>query len=545
MVINRRRYIRTLVGTAAVGAASGTGTARTPTGAGPEVTTESGPIRGERIGKTNVFKGIPYATQPVGDRRWRPPEPPAEWDGTLEATEYGPECVQSGGLSAIIGGGSTRISGSEECLNLNVWAPSDAPSDGPRPVMVWIHGGGYRIGNNRYDSRQLSAFGDVVVVTINYRLGPFGFFTHPDLLAEDPRNVNQGYQDMRAALRWVRRNVRAFGGDPDNVTLFGESAGGNAAMTLMTDPETEGLFHRVICQSGPAISDLLTREEAARAGRKRASRLGCTGSDASDCLRNKSPEAILKAGTSDSSDGGVLDGPLGVVVDGEVIEKNPARRFFDGEFHDVPLITGGNADETQLFLLRDDVPTVDAYEKKVRERYGDLAEAVLETYPAESYETPKQALVDATTDSVFLCRDRLAARWIAENGGTVYRYLFDDTPTHPLFVLPLLEDDVGAYHGAELAYVFGGAVRQGNVTVGRVGLQDKLLSRRMRDYWTTFAETGNPNSTCRPAWPQYSPSKQEEVRLTEDEIVQEHGPKPKCEIWYPGYRARIGLSGTQ
>ncbi|QLG47352.1 carboxylesterase/lipase family protein [Natrinema halophilum] len=540
MDIRRRPYVRALLAGVTVGATSGIGSS-TPKFS-PKAMTESGPVSGVQVGPTNVYKGIPYAKQPIDDRRWRPPEIPAEWDGILEATEYGPECVQSGGLSQITGGDSSGISGSEACLNLNVWTPVDATSDDPRPVMVWIHGGGYTTGNNRYDSRTLSAFGDVVVVAINYRLGPFGFFTHPDLLAENSRNVNQGYQDIRAALRWVQRNVRAFGGDPDNVTVFGESAGGNAVLTLMTDPETEGLFHRVICQSGPAISDLSTREEAAEAGVAIATELGCTGRDAAGCLREKSPEAILNAGSSNSSGNGVLDGPLGVVVDGEVIVENPARRFFDGEFHDVPLLTGGNDDETQLFLLQDAVPTDDAYETAIRERYGELADAVLEAYPAEAYETPKKALIDATTDSAFLCRDRLVAQWIDENGGTVYRYLFDDTPTHPLVALPWFADDVGAYHAAELPYVFGRAVPEGEYAAGQIGSSDRLLSRRIRDYWTTFAETGNPNSDRRPAWPEFTASEQRQIRLTETEVIPQCGTKDECVIWYPGYRRHIGFS---
>ncbi|MDS0474380.1 carboxylesterase/lipase family protein [Natrinema sp. 1APR25-10V2] len=537
MTLNRRRYVRALLGTMAIGASSGVGSAIASSS--PQVTTESGPVAGEEVGDTNVFKGIPYAKQPVGDRRWRPPETPGEWEGTLDATEYGPACVQNGGLSAVTGG-ETEVRGSEACLNLNVWTPTDATPDDPRPVMVWIHGGGYTSGSNRYESRRLSEFGDVVVVTINYRLGPFGFFTHRDLLAESPRNVNQGYQDTLAALGWVQQNVQAFGGDPDNVTIFGESAGGNAVLTLMSDPATEGLFHRVISQSGPVVDGLYDREEAAQAGVDLATELGCTGSDPGECLRAKSPEEILNANAPDSAQS-TLDGPLGVTVDGEVIEKHPAKRFADGEFNDVPLITGGNADETQLFLLQTDVPSADAYESTVRERYGELANQVLETYPASEYETPKKALIAATTDATFLCGDRLIAKWIDENGGTVYRYLFDDRPTYPLTALSLLADDVGAYHAAELAYVFGEEVAQGDTALARLGLKDRLLSRRMQDYWTTFAETGDPNSRLRPDWPQFSADGQEQVRLTEDWIIGQSGPKPECALWEPLYRQRIGL----
>ncbi|MFC6767971.1 carboxylesterase/lipase family protein [Natrinema soli] len=540
MAMKRRRYVRALLGAATIGTASGIGNTSATTWFDPTVTTESGPVRGETVGETDVFKGIPYAEQPVGDRRWRPPEIPGEWEGTLEATEYGPACVQRGGL-ATIAGSEPEISGSEDCLNLNVWSPSDATPDDPAPVMVWIHGGGYTSGSNRYDSRRLSAFGDVVVVTINYRLGPFGFFTHPDLLAEDPRNVNQGYQDMRAALRWVQRNVRAFGGDPNTVTIFGESAGGNAVLTPMSDPAAEGLFHRVICESGPVVSDLLDREAAAQVGVDLADAVGCAGSDATDCLREKSPEDILTANADDSSGESTLDEPLGVVVDGEVVEKHPAKRFADGEFADVPLITGANADETQLFLLGTDVSTGEEYRATVEDRYGELADAVLETYPADAYETPKDALVAATTDATFRCGDRLVARWIDENGGTVYRYLFDDAPTYPLTFLSLLEDDVGAYHAAELAYVFGGDVTQGGTALARLGFRDKLLSRRMRDYWTTFATTGDPNSRLRPDWPQFTAGEQAQVRLTEDEIVRESGPKPECRLWESVYRDNVGL----
>ena len=552
--MDRRHYLQSLGGVTALGAGSGIGSANTGWFWGPTVDTESGTVEGESAGETNVFKGIPYAHQPVGERRWRPPKTPAPtWDGTRDATEYGPLAPQSGllgSIGSIVGLNTTTVDGKEDgCLNLNVWAPEHA-DPGEKPVMVWIHGGGYEVGSNRYDSQNLSERGDVVVVTINYRLGPLGFFTHPDLLAEDPRNVNQGYQDMVAALEWVQRNVAAFGGDPDNVTIFGESAGGNAVLTLLTDPSAEGLFHRAICESGPVVEALQSAEDAAADGTAVAGEIGCTGSEALSCLRDASTKDLLAtggggligaiAGGGDEESSLEAD-PLGVTVDGTVIEKNPALRFRDGEFHDVPLITGGNADETQLFLLGTDVPSAQAYEETIRSRYPDRADEVLAAYPVSDYETPKKALIDVTTDETFLCGDRLVSKWITDNGGSVYRYIFDDAPSDPFLLLRLVMDGMGAYHAAEMAYVFGQDIEQRGFTITGLGRSDRKLSRIMQDYWTSFARSGEPGGTDRQRWPDFDSEFQNQFRFTEDGAVTQVGEPSACAIWERLYRDRLGL----
>lgn len=559
--MHRRRFLQALGGATAVGAA-GTGKAKAwwwDSGtSSPEVTTESGRVEGTNVGSTDVYKGIPYAKQPVGDRRWRPPETPApDWDGTLDATEYAPIAPQpnliTSAAGSLLGIDFTVVAGREDgCLNLNVWAPQNA-DPGEKPVMVWIHGGGYEIGSNRYNSQQLSQRGDVVVVTVNYRLGPLGFYTHPELLDEDPRNVNQGYQDMIAALEWVQRNIREFGGDPNNVTIFGESAGGNAVLTLMTDPDTEGLFHRVICESGPVIEDYDNREEAAEEGVEVAESLGCTGADALECLRDASLQNLLSGqrgligSIAGGDSAGLLEGALAIVVDGTVIEEHPALRFRDGEFHDVPLITGGNNDETQLFLALQDVPDRQAYRDTLESTLTPgQADRVLEAYPAENYGSPKDALIDATTDGVFLCNDRLTAKWISDNGGTVYRYIFDDSPSDPFELIQLIIPDRGAYHAAELAYVFGDGdnITQQGFEISDTGLRDKWLSRTMQDYWTNHAWNGNPNDSGwfgPPDWPRFDSTNQRQVRLKEDAVEQESGPKPGCGVWEPILKDRIGL----
>jgi para-nitrobenzyl esterase len=555
--VNRRHFLQTLGGASALGS-GGIGS----TNAwwfDPEVDTESGTVEGESKGDTDVFRGIPFAKQPVGERRWRPPETPApSWDGTLDATSYGPRAPQPSlitSAASLVGIDLTTAVGDEDgCLNLNIWAPSGASPDNPKPVMVWIYGGAYDIGDNRYNGRQLSERGDVVIVTINYRLGPLGFFTHPDLLAEDERNVNQGYQDMIAGLEWVQRNIRAFGGDPDNVTIFGESAGGQSVLTLLTDPKTEGLFDRVICESGPIVAQLQNREQAAQDGVDLAEQIGCSGPDAASCLRSAPVEDLLQntGGLFDLLSGddivGRLEGTIGLVVDGEVIEKHPAKRVRDGEFHDVPVLTGGNADEMQFFLANTDVSS----EQRARELLSaslepDQVEAVLEQYPFEAYETPKDTAIDAATDGLFLCNDRLTAKWLSENGATVYRYVFGDAPSDPLELIQVVLGERRAYHGAELAYVWGDGdnITQQGLELSDTGLVDKKLARTMQDYWTNFAANGDPNAEgwfAPPEWPTFDADEQRQVRLLEDDVRQESGTKPECEVWEPILKERIGVA---
>lgn len=539
--MDRRTYLRTLGGASALGA----GSIGVAAGSVDEyVETERGPVEGEPDGDVIAYKGIPYAAQPVGERRFRPPERPAPaWGDELDGSEYGPRAPQPLLATNFVGLDATTFVGEEDgCLNLNVWAPEGA-DEGEKAVMFWIHGGAYIFGSNRFPGGELAEDGDVVVVAPNYRLNALGFFAHPAVTAENPdAPTNVGYLDIRAALEWVQQNVARFGGDPDNVTVFGESAGGHAVLTLLTDPDAEGLFHRAISQSGPINEPLYSLSELESRGEDAAAELSCGGSDALACLREADPSDLASAygvaqsfaGMGDPSDGPrVLRPGLVFGVDGEVVESHPATRIAEGEFHDVPVLLGGNAEEYQFFLAftGDAAPeSASAYRQRVRAEYGQFADDVLEQYPASDYDSIEEAYVDLFTDDLFLCSDYKVAREIEQHGGTAYRYVFDDKPTVPV---TLTVEDPGAYHTAELSYVFGQTVTQQGLPTGILGPQDYRLRHRMQTYWTNFAKRGDPNGSgwfAPPEWPAVGDDLTR-VRLQARSVDPESGVEPECELF--------------
>ena len=470
------------------------------------LTIDAGKIRGvtETAGSpVRVFRGIPYARPPVGDLRWKPPLPALPWNGVKECSTFGPSCPQP--LQKIIRG----ITGpqSEDCLTLNVWTAANAGEK--KPVMVWIHGGGFTIGSGSqgtYDGLHFAADG-AVLVTINYRLGPFGFMAHPALSAESPSHVsgNYGLLDQIEALRWVQRNIAAFGGDPANVTIFGESAGSVAVGCLVASPLARGLFQRAIMESGiPANLPRLrggeesdSSAESTGIGIAREAGIagpdGATGATAAE-LRGIPPEKLL---SSSHPRVGLFGAGrrMGPSVDGYVIPRPPLEMFASGEQNNVPVILGSNADEGTLFIQQIPITRQAGYRSAARRLFGEFADRVIAMFPIRSAEDVKPQIARLVTVAAFVAPARRAARALSRHESHVWLYHFTRVP-------PVLrENNMGATHGVEIFYVFK------TIPLG-VGAEDAdiRLADNMHGAWLRFAETGNPNGKGFPEWPAYSAS---------------------------------------
>ena len=482
---------------------------------GPEATVAQGTLRGVEAGGALGFKAIPYAAPPTGDLRWRPPAAPATWDGVRDATAFGSGCPQRDLLAP-----TAPATGDEDCLTLNVWTPSLTP-DAPLPVMVWVHGGAWITGlasTNSYDGTSLSQQG-VIVVTLNYRLDVLGYLAHPKLTEENGgTSGNWGQLDQRAALAWVRENIAAFGGDPERVTLFGESAGGHSVCTHMMI--SQGLFQAAISQSGLCLFQLDDLEAAHGHGSNLAADVGC--GDAEDvlaCLRAVPLEDIVAITDPKAIPGSLLTHPLPFkpVVDGTVVTEQPSAAFAAGRVAQVPFLGGTTADEANLFhvgLLHTAVRDEAQYLSALRTRFGDDAEAILAQYPAG--DDPGAALKRATTEGLFACPARRTARAMADHpsgdAGT-WLYVFDAEPAG--VALPGL----GAFHGAELAYVFGNDFG----AFGKIGEEQRPLSQAVQRYWTRFAMNHDPNGGDEPAWPAFE---------TESDTIMRLAPTPAAETGY-------------
>jgi para-nitrobenzyl esterase len=458
---------------------------------GPAVATALGEVAGLEQAGVVRFLGIPYAAPPVGARRFKPPAAAPAWSGVRDASRFAPHCPQRESVFGI-------ASEQEDCLYLNVYAPA-SPSTEARPVMVWLHGGSLTYGqSDDWDPAALVQRG-VVVITLNYRLGVLGYLAHPALSAE-PDAVgagNYGLLDQIAALRWVRENAAAFGGNPANVTIFGSSAGGLSVHALLASPLAEGLFHRAIAQS--AAYDLLQPERAlAEAdGLRLAEAVGCK--DAA-CLR-ATPVATLMQHQ--------LERPTGYLptVDGKVLEQSVEHAFRAGHFHKVPVIEGFNRDEFSLFVAmyveRFAGPlTAEGFAPTLTQSIGLSPEQTvraLTEFPLTAYDNPSLALTRAGTGPIFSCTARTAAQLLSRHVPT-YVYEFADAQA-PSIYLPPASFPFGAYHGAEQPYLFD--VR-GEVGTATLTPAQRPLAEAMVTYWTAFARTGDPSSTAAPAWPRFS-----------------------------------------
>ncbi len=457
----------------------------------PVVQAPAGPVAGIQQGTLSVFRGIPYAQPPVGQNRWRPPLPVAPWSEVRVTTEFGPACIQPHGRNVTIYSQDLGAT-SEDCLSLNVWSPDTA---GQAPVIVWIHGGSLVAGSSKepmYDGAALAAKG-VVVVSINYRLGMLGYFAHPELSAESPERAsgNYGLMDQIAALEWVQRNVAAFGGDPDNVTLAGESAGGLSALYLMTSPRARGLFAKAVVQSGYLMSMADLRDvvhgapSAESAGTAVATALSVPDIAA---LRAMDAQTLTNAA-----------GPAGFyargVIDGFNLTDQMIDVFDRGEQAPVPVLAGFNDGEIRsLRTLAPAAPASTAeYEAMIRARYGDLADEFLRFYPGEPMD---ESILSATRDAFYGWTAQRLGRSQAAIGQPAYLYMFDHG--YPA------ADDAGlhAFHAAELPYLFG-TMRTTPPHWPAIPetAEEQRMSDTLIDYWTSFARTGRPQSDTAPSWP--------------------------------------------
>jgi para-nitrobenzyl esterase len=445
---------------------------------------DTGIISGTTTGSPDVraFKGIPYATPPVGDLRWRAPKPAAHWEGTRAADQFGPVCMQ---------GGDQKMS--EDCLYLNVWTGAKAAgsnTNDKRPVMVWIYGGGYTGGSGSqpmYDGEALAKKG-AVVVTFNYRLGTLGFFSHPELTKESDRRgaANFGVMDAIAALHWVQQNIARFGGDPKQVTIFGESAGAGMVANLMTMPSAKGLFVRALGESSAwstaKIAPLPTLADAELQGVKLAEGVGAKS--LAD-LRAKPAEAIQKAGRG-----------MGPVVDGYLIPEDPGKVFAAGKQINVPVLAGSNRDES----FGGNPKSAAEFVEQARTRFGDLADAFLKLYPADSDEQAREsAFYSGRDEMAFIMRN-----WarLAEKPGKskAFVYYFTEQP-------PRLENARGPFapgphgsatHVSEILYAFGHLDGSRPWTDS-----DRQVADAMSSYWVNFAKSGDPNGSGLDKWPMY------------------------------------------
>ena len=464
---------------------------------GPVVQAAAGTVEGEARGNLLVFKGVPYALPPIGAARWKAPALLPAWSGVRAAKKLGAACVQPKFRSGSIYANEPPEM-SEDCLFLNIWTTKGASN---APVFFWIHGGSLTTGNGAeslYDGAKLAERG-VVVVSINYRLGVLGYFAHPQLSAESPEGIsgNYGLLDQIEALRWVKRNIAAFGGDPANVTIAGESAGALSVMYLLAAPPARGLFNRAIAQSAymistPALKDSQFGEMAAEAnGTRVAAALGAADLSALRALDGaKLTDGAARAGFL----------PFGT-VDGKVLPRQLVEVFDRGEQAPVPILAGFNSGEIRsLRFLMPPVPlTGAAYEEAVRSRYGDLAGDFLKLYPSTH---PEESMLATLRDGMYGWTAERLVRAQTARGQRAYLYLFDHG------YQATADAGLHGFHAAELPYVFGTAKRTPPFwPKAPDNSTETALSRALSDYWTSFARSGEPRATKQPDWPVYGSSR--------------------------------------
>jgi len=464
-------------------------------------------------GEVRIFKGIPFAAPPMGDLRWKAPQAPAKWEGVRKADRFGPACLPNRAPSS-----------SEDCLYLNVWTGAQSAGE-RRPVIVWTYGGGFTSGAGsepRYDGEALARKG-AVVVTYNYRLGVFGFLAHPDLAKESSHNTSGNYalMDMTAALRWVRKNIANFGGDPRRVTIDGESAGAMMVSAMVGSPEGKGLFKRAMAQSGAwmgtGINRMTTRERAEEAGVKLEKTMGAASIAE---LRAKSAGDLVKNGRFGAS----------IVIDGWYVPEDLSNTFAKARENDVDLLVGSNHDEG-TFFVRPGPVNPGQLKSRAKQKYGDLTDAYLKLYPEDSE-------ADATASQLANLRDELGwhmrtwAQLQAKRGkGKAYLFYFTHVPPSPEG-----RPSRGATHTAELSYMFD------NLLPGTPWTDtDRKLADEMSSYWVNFAATGNPNGKGLPAWPSYN-EKSGEAMVFGDTVSAGAQIEPAMLSFYDAYYKTLSAS---
>ena len=462
----------------------------------PQVKTRSGAVEGKDDGKVKSFLGIPYAQPPVGDLRWKAPVPLAKWSGVKKATEFGFHCMQGNVFGDMV---FHDAGGSEDCLTLNVWVP-DKHTEPKLPVMVWIYGGGFVAGTTseaRQDGYHLAQQG-VIVVSMNYRLGVFGFMVHPELAQESGHNSagNYGLLDQLAALKWVHENIAAFGGDPANVTIFGESAGSFSVSAQMASPLAKGLFQKAIGESGAAFSrsGLSFNPMSERAEKDAKLMKDKLGVSTLAELRAVPAEKLLE---KFGSRGDAF--AFGPDIDGYFLPESVPAIFAAGKQNDVALLAGWNHDEGSFEIaFAPQKPTAETFKATAQKDFGDKADEFLKLYPSDTAEHALRSAQDYAGDKFIALSTWAWIEAVSKTGKQpIYRYRFDMAPFSKNPNAPRM----GAYHSAEIEYVFGQLDSKTDVTWRE---SDRKVSEIMQKYWANFAKNGNPNGPGLPNWPPYT-----------------------------------------
>jgi para-nitrobenzyl esterase len=480
------------------------------------VTIDTGKLKGAVADGVISFKGIPYAAPPVGDLRWRPPQPAAKWSGVREATAYGHDCMQLPFPSDAAPLGTTPA---EDCLVLNVWLPEHHTSK--LPVLVWIYGGGFVNGGSSpavYDGSQFAKRG-IAFVSFNYRVGRFGFFAHPALTKESKDGLlgNYGYMDQIAAMKWVKRNIAAFGGDPQQVTVFGESAGGGSVHMLMTSPLSVGLFQRAVVESGGG-RNLLSgtglhegregRPSAEEIGMAFAKKNGITGEDAEALKKLRAlPAETVVDGLNMASMGPAASTYPGPMIDGKIVTDTVENLYKEGKYQHLPMIVGANSMDIGFTRART--------QEELFAPFGANTDAAKNAYDAAGSKNFMMLGMKVAADQFMIEPARFVAQTLSSQGVPVWEFRFAYVAGSMRSHWP------GAPHATEIPFVF-------DTVKAKYGVQltdeDESIAQKTNEYWANFAKTGNPNGAGLPKWPQYS-------KMDDILIIQSAGPIAEPDPW--------------
>jgi para-nitrobenzyl esterase len=495
----------------------------------PIVITKFGLIKGNNNGGILEFLGIPFAKPPLDSLRWKPPQDPDHWNDTLLCQSFKPGCIQKDFQQ---GSTSYTVKGSEDCLYLNIWTPDPTAS---LPVMVFIHGGGNQQGaagdtsggTEIYNGKNLSSRGNVVVVTIDYRLGPFGFLVHPGLETENNKHISGNYalMDQIKALQWVHNNISFFGGDTSRVMIFGESAGGLDIGDLLLSPLAAGLFQRACIES--AVPSVAAYDSAKAYGIQFVDQFISTGSDSEKIsyMRSLPADSLIKYITNALA-GGIVRSPWRPVIDNYVITGTPQQVFTSGNFNKVPLLIGSNADEMSLSAPQTVYPFMVTALIKNSVPPSDTSEGLTLYPPGSTNSEARDSYVQILTDAQFTSTVRRTVRWVADNQSQpVWRYFLTYTQSGIL-------SSAGSYHGIELFYVFNNWENAPLGTGPLFTAQDDSMQRNMLAYWVNFAATGNPNGQVLAQWPQYVSSTDPYLEMNATPNGTQIGVRTvKCDFW--------------